>query len=149
MADLNFDDDRINFTPSILYIDYIYLLHTDFLKKTYKNLTPSDVTYLINIFYHQSCSQRDLAKLLFVSESNVTQIIKKLEKNEYITRIPDQNNKSRRILNLTQKGKNTVFMIIKEMYEWEGEFFKDYSEEDVEKFKKMLYEYSQKTINSI
>lgn len=149
MADLNFDDDRINFTPSILYIDYIYLLHTDFLKKTYKNLTPSDVTYLINIFYHQNCSQRDLAKLLFVSESNVTQIIKKLEKNEYITRIPDPNNKSRRILNLTQKGKNTVFMIIKEMYEWEGEFFKDYSEEDVEKFKKMLYEYSQKTINSI
>lgn len=149
MADLNFDDDRINFTPSILYIDYIYLLHTDYLKKAYKNLTPSDVTYLINIFYHQNCSQRDLAKLLFVSESNVTQIIKKLEKNEYITRIPDPNNKSRRILNLTQKGKNTVFMIIKEMYEWEGEFFKDYSEEDVEKFKKMLYEYSQKTINSI
>lgn len=149
MADLNFDDDRINFTPSILYIDYIYLLHTDFLKKTYKNLTPSDVTYLMNIFYHENCSQRNLAKLLFVSESNVTQIIKRLEKNEYITRLPDPTNKSRKILNLTQKGKNVVFMILKQMYEWEGDFFKDYSDEDVEKFKKMLYEYSQKTINSI
>ena len=40
-------------------------------------------------------------------------------------------------------------MIIKGMYEWEGEFFKDYNPEDVENFKKMLYEYSQKTINSI
>ena len=72
-----------------------------------------------------------------------------MEKNEYIVRTPDVKNKSRKILNLTKKGKNTVFMIIKEMYEWEGQFFKDYSSEDVEKFKKMLYEYSQKTIDSI
>lgn len=35
------------------------------------------------------------------------------------------------------------------MYEWEGDFFKDYPPEDVAKFKKMLYEYSQKTIDSI
>ncbi|WP_295112425.1 MarR family winged helix-turn-helix transcriptional regulator [uncultured Methanobrevibacter sp.] len=149
MNDLNFDDERILFTPLILYIDYIYLLHNDYLKKTYKDLTPSDVTYLINIFYHQNCSQRDLAELLFVSESNVAQIIKKLEKKEYIVRVPDDKNKSRKIINLTSKGKNTVFMIIKGMYEWEGEFFKDYNPEDVENFKKMLYEYSQKTINSI
>ena len=149
MADLNFEEERISFTPLILYIDYIYLLHNDYMKKAYKDLTPSDVTYLINIFYHQNCSQRDLAELLFVSESNVAQIIKKLEKNEYIQRTPDVKNKSRKILNLTKKGKNTVFMIIKEMYEWEGQFFKDYSSEDVEKFKKMLYEYSQKTIDSI
>lgn len=39
-------------------------------------------------------------------------------------------------------------MIIKNMYEWEAEFFKDYSSEDVGKFKRMLYEYSQKTIIS-
>lgn len=90
-----------------------------------------------------------MARLLFVSESNVAQIIKKLEKNGYITRTPDVNNKSRKIISLTNNGKNTVFMIIKDMYEWEGEFFKDYSPEDVEKFKRMLYEYSQKTIDSI
>ena len=46
-------------------------------------------------------------------------------------------------------SKIVVFKLIKEMYEWEGEFFKDYPPEDVAKFKKMLYEYSQKTIDSI
>ncbi|MBP3225319.1 MAG: MarR family transcriptional regulator, partial [Methanobrevibacter sp.] len=66
----------------------------------------------------------DLAELLFVSESNVTQIIKKLEKNGYVVRNPDSSNKSRKILNLTTEGKNIVFMILKEMYEWEGQFFK-------------------------
>lgn len=148
MADLNFDDEQISFTPLILYIDYIYILHKDYLKRAYDDLTPIDVTYLVNIFYHQNCSQRDLASLLFVSESNVAQIIKKLEKNEYITRFPDEKNRSRKIINLTKKGKNTVFSIIKDMYEWEGDFFKDYDPEDVGKFKRMLYEYSQKTINS-
>ena len=80
MADLNFEEERISFTPLILYIDYIYLIHNDYMKKAYRDLTPSDVTYLINIFYHQNCSQRDLAELLYVSESNVTQIIKSWRK---------------------------------------------------------------------
>lgn len=149
MKDLNFDDERINFTPLILYIDYIHLLQDDFYKSNYENITPRDVTYLMNIFYHQNCSQKDLAQLLFVSESNVTQIIKRLEKNGFISRKIDANNKSRKIINLTDNGKSIVFKLLKDMYEWEGEFFKDYSEEDVRKFKSMLYEYSQKTINSI
>ena len=149
MDKLNFEDERINFTPLILYIDYIHLLQDDYYKRNYENITPRDVTYLMNIFYHQNCSQKDLAKLLFVSESNVAQIIKRLEKNNFITRVVDENNKSRKIINLTNDGKILVFGLLKDMYEWEGEFFKDYEPEDVEKFKKMLYEYSQKTIESI
>ena len=38
---------------------------------------------------------------------------------------------------------------MKIVYEWEGEFLKDYTNEVVELFKKMLYEYSQKSINSL
>lgn len=149
MKDLNFEDERINFTPLILYIDYIHLLQDDYYKRNFENITPRDVTYLMNIFYHQKCSQKDLAKLLFVSESNVAQIIKRLEKNNLISRTPDETNKSRKIINLTDDGKVLVFRLLKEMYEWEGEFFKNYPEEDVRKFKKMLYEYSQETVNYI
>lgn len=149
MKDLNFEDEIINFTPLILYINYIHLLQDDYYKRNFENITPRDVTYLMNIFYHQNCSQKDLAKLLFVSESNVAQIIKRLEKNNLISRTPDETNKSRKIINLTDDGKVLVFRLLKEMYEWEGEFFKNYPEEDVRKFKKMLYEYSQETVNYI
>ena len=149
MSHLNFEDERINFTPLILYVDYIHILYREYLINNYENLTPVDVTYLMNIFYNSNCSQKDLSELLFVSESNVTQIIKKLEKHGFITRTPDEKNKSRKILNLTNEGKIIVFKLIKEMYEWEGDFFKDYSPEDVEKFKKMIYDYSQKTIDSL
>ena len=149
MSRLNFEDERINFTPLSLYVNYIHIIHREYLINNYENLTPVDVTYLMNIFYNSNCSQRDLSELFFVSESNVTQIIKKLEKNGFITRTPDEKNKSRKILNLTNEGKIIVFKLIKEMYEWEGDFFKDYSPEDVEKFKKMIYDYSQKTIDSL
>lgn len=149
MSRLNFEDERINFTPLSLYVNYIHIIHREYLINNYENLTPVDVTYLMNIFYNSNCSQRDLSELFFVSESNVTQIIKKLEKNGFITRTPDEKNKSRKILNLTNEGKIIVFKLIKEMYEWEGDFFKDYSPEDVEKFKKMIYDYSQKAIDSL
>ena len=149
MSRLNFEDEMINFTPLSLYVNYIHIIHREYLINNYENLTPVDVIYLMNIFYNSNCSQRDLSELFFVSESNVTQIIKKLEKNGFITRTPDEKNKSRKIHNLTNDGKIIVFKLIKEMYEWEGNFFKDYSSEDVEKFKKMIYDYSQKAIDSL
>ncbi len=76
-----------------MFIDYINLQFNNYLNKNYDNVSPRDFTYLVNIFYHQNISQRELSELLYVSESNVTQIIKRLEKNELITRIPDENNK--------------------------------------------------------
>ena len=149
MPDLNFEEERIFLTPIILYIDYINIIHNDYLKKNFKNITPRDFTYLVAVFYHQNISQRELAELLYVSESNVTQIIKRLEKNGYIIRRPDLNNKSKKIINLSDEGKLVLFSLMKIVYEWEGEFLKDYTNEEVELFKKMLYEYSQKSINSL
>ena len=148
MADLNFDYERIMFTPALLYIDYINLHFKYYLKKNHEDITPYDFTYLANIFYNPNCSQKDLAELLFVSESNVAQIIKRLEKNGLVKRDVYEKNKSRRILNLTEKGKEICFKLLKEAYEGETKFFENYSPEDVEIFKKMLYDYSQLAINS-
>lgn len=149
MIDLNFDEERILLTPSILYMDYINMQHNDYLKKNYKNLTHRDFTYLANIFYHQNISQRELAELLYVSESNVTQIIQRLEKNGLIERHPDEVNKSRKIINLTDDGKLVLYSLMKLIFEWEGEFFKNYSSEEVELFKKMLYDYYKKAIDYV
>ena len=145
----NFKEERISFTPIILYIDYIHLLQDDYFKRNFDDITPRDATYLINIFYHQNCSQKDLSNMLFVSEANVAQIIKKLEGKGLVRRSTDETNKSRKIISLTEKSKIIVLGLIKEMYEWEGDFFKDYPPEDVMKFKKMLYEYSIKAIKSM
>jgi len=147
LSDLDYKKMGVSSIPIFLYTEYINLQFNNYLKKNYKDITPGSFMYLINIFYHQSISQRELAELLFVSESSVAQIIKKLEKDELITRTPDEKNKSRKILSLTEKGKTILFNILKDSYEWQGKFFENYSKEDVEKFKSMIYDYSQKSIN--
>ncbi len=142
MNDLNFEEERIDFTPIILYMEYINLQYNYFLKQNFKEITYGDSTYLMNIFYHENISQRELAELLFVSESNVAQIIKRLEKKDFIYRELDSNNKSRKVLKLTKKGKFTVFSLLKAIYEGETKFLDKYGEEDIKQFKQMLYDYS-------
>lgn len=146
MDNLNFEDERIDFTPIIIYIEYINLQYNHYLKENFQEITYGDSTYLMNIFYHENISQRELADLLFVSESNVAQIIKRLEKKGFITREIDKDNKSKKNLILTKKGKFAVFSLLKKIYEGESKFIEKYSEEDVKKFKQMLYDYSNLSI---
>ena len=100
MIDLNSGDERIPFTPVVLYIDYISIQYTKYLKDHYPEITPRDFTYLVSIQYNPNLTQRELSEILFVSEANVAQIIKRLEKNELIYRVADENNKSKKILNV-------------------------------------------------
>ena len=145
MADFNFEDERISFTPIILYSEYINLQYGYFLKENFKELdiTHGDSTYLINIYYHKNLSQRQLADILYVSEANVAQIIKRLENKGFVHRICDENNKSRKILTLTNKGLKTVYALIKAIYELESMLTSKFSYEEVENFKKILYELTQ------
>ena len=145
MPELNFEDERISFTPVVLYTEFIHLQFHNYLKKNYNDITPVDFTYLVNIMYNQNVSQRQLAEILHVSESSVAQIIKKLEKNELVSRIPDENNKSRKILQLTEKSRLIVFSVIRDIYEGEAKILEEYSKEEIDGFKKMLYEYSEKS----
>lgn len=140
---LNFDEERIEFTPVLLYTDYINLQFNNFLKKNFPEITPRDFTYISNIFYHQNISQKELSELLYVSESNVTQIIKRLEKNGLIVRQNDETNKCRKIITLTEKAKRILFTLLKLIYEEESKIFSRYSDEEVHAFKRILYDYSK------
>ena len=142
MIDLNSGNERIPFTPISLYIDYISIQYTKYLKDNYQEITLRDFTYLSTI-HNPNITQRELSEILFVSEANVAQIIKRLEKNELIFRVSDENNKSKKILNVTDKAKLIIFPLLKEMYEFEAKFFEDYSKKDAEKFKKMIHAYSK------
>lgn len=147
MSRLNIEDENNLLTPIILYINYINFQQNDYFKKNFKNTTPMDFVYLANIYFHQNISQKDLSELLYVSEANVAQIIKRLEKNGLIIRRIDENKKSRKNIDLTEKGRLLISHIIKVNYEWEDGFFKDYNSDEVELFKKMLYDLYQKSID--
>ena len=147
MASLNFEEERIEVTPIFYFINYINLIHDNFLKKNFTDITPRDFTYLSNIFFHQNISQKELADLLYVSESNVTQIVKRLEKNGYIQRENISDNKSKKILNLTSEGKVVIFSILKQVYAWESKFLEQFSAEEQEIFKKIIYVYCEQALD--
>ncbi len=145
MVDSGWDNERILLTPLTLYMEYINLKYDSFIKDKLKELdiTPGDLTYLINIFYHEKLSQRQLADILYVSEANVAKILKRLERSGYIERIKDENNKSRKLINLTEKGKLTTYSLIKITYEWENKITGTFTDKQVSDLKEILYELTQ------
>ncbi|WP_458455199.1 MarR family transcriptional regulator [Methanobrevibacter sp.] len=144
---VDFEKEGNSFIPIILYMDYINAEYNKFLKNNFKNINPRDFTYLVNIFYHPNSSQRELADLLMVSEANVGQILRRLEKNNLIFRDFDEKNKSSRIINLTDEGKSAVFTLLGIAYKWEAKFFENYTLEDKKRFISMIADYYQESIN--
>ncbi len=140
-----FEKEKNSFVPVVLYIDYINAEYKKYLKDNFKDISPRDFTYLVNIHYHPNISQRELADLLFVTEANVGQVIRRLEKYNLIVRDFDEKNKSRRIISLTDIGKSVVFTLLEVSMEWESNFFENYDEEQKKMFIQMLSDYFHKS----
>ena len=141
MSNEKWDREKILLTPLTLYMEYLDLKYNDFLKKRFKDkdIYPGDFTYIINIFYHENLSQKDLAKLLFVSEANVAKILKRLDDKGYILRLVDEKNNCRKILKLTEKGKMMAGKLIKTSYEWENKITESFNDDEMDKLRELLY----------
>ena len=142
--------EKINkeeYIPIILYIDYINIEYQKFLNEKFDDITPRDFSYLINIYYNPNLSQRELSNMLIVSEANAGQIIRRLEKNNLVKRGYDEKNKSRRIINLTDKGQSFVLSLLEASRKWESKFFENYSREDEIKFRYMISDYYKISTN--
>lgn len=141
MVDLNFDGAVWEDMPVFYFINYINVIHDNFLKENFKDIAPRDFTYLSNIYFHKGISQKELADLLYVSESNVTQIIKRLEKKGLVKREFAKNDNGKKILSLTDKGESAFDSLLNLVIDFESQLFKDYSTEDKDKFREMILHY--------
>lgn len=137
-------EDKISFTPKILYLEYILINYNDFLKDKLedKNITQGELTFLYNIYYHEALSQRELADILHVSEAYVTKMLKKLENKRYIERKADDNNKSKKIIHLTDTGKSLTSDILELTKKWEENILKKIDYIDNNKLTRILYDFA-------
>ena len=149
MDKFNLSDEVKYFTPFTMYMDYILLNYTNFLKNHLKdeNITRRDFLYLYNIFYNKEISQKELADLMYVSEANIAKMIKKFEKYGLVNKKKDESNKSRNMISLTQKGGDTVNQLIKITLQWEKEVANTSYLNDMCMFKDLLYELSGKSVD--
>lgn len=142
MEPIRWERDRILSTPSNLYMEYILLSFNNYLKQKLKNMpiTYGELTYIYNIKQVESASQKELAELLHVTEANITKMLKKLEKKGFVRREPDEKNKSRKIISLSEEGEEICSKIEHVTVEWENDFLKNIPEDKLIIFKEMLYE---------
>ena len=149
MVNVDWEDNRVLSTPVSLYIEYIYLMHNSFIKSKLRdfNITEGEFTYLVNIFYNDAMSQRQLADLLFVSQANVTKMLKKLDGKELIKRVKDKDNHSKKLIHLTEKGKSTTFYLLNLTFSWETRLMDSYSDAEIQNFKKMLFDLAQVSVD--
>ena len=147
MVKIDWKSDRIVFTPTNLYMEYILLSYNSFLKENLDEvqITYGELTYIYNIKYYPGISQRDLAETLFVSEANVAKMVKKLVGKGLVEKRKDENNKSRNILILTEKGEETFVKINVLTCAWERKITRKLSNEKLFEFKEILYELSKES----
>jgi len=142
MVDTEWQKDRIVLTPTNLYMEYILLSYNNYLKDKLEDIeiTYGELTYIYNIKFFPSISQRELAEILFVSEANVAKMVKKLVNKEIVEKRKDETNKSRNILRLTEKGEELFVKVNLITCGWEREITKNLSNEEFFKFKEQLYD---------
>lgn len=147
MVDVDWKNDRIALTPINLYMEYILLSYNNFLMKNLKDvkITHGELTYIYNIKYFPSISQRELAETLFVSEANVAKMIKKLVNKGLVQKVRDENNKSRNILSLTEKGEDIFVKINVLTCGWERQVTKEFDNEDYFELKEKLFKITKES----
>ena len=142
MVNAEWQKDRIIFTPTNLYMEYILLSYNNYLKNKLEDIeiTYGELTYIYNIKFFPSISQRELAEILYVSEANVAKMVKKLVKKGIVEKRKEESNKSRNVLRLTDKGEELFVKINVITCGWEREITKNLSNDEFFNFKEQLYD---------
>jgi DNA-binding MarR family transcriptional regulator len=75
---------------------------------------------LLTIHQKDNTTQQDLSEYLFLTKSGVTNAIRNLEKNNYITRTQSKKDGRQYTIKLTQKGEKIIPTLIEINQKWEN-----------------------------
>lgn len=84
------------------------------------------------------CNQRDIAKHLCVSPPSVTNSIKRLEKNGYLSKKDDPENLRRSQISITEKGSNVLETAENKLHSIDNDLFRGFSKEELSQFNQLI-----------
>lgn len=87
---------------------------------------------------HGDCSQKELADSLGVSPASIATSLKRMSKEEFIERTPDENDRRINRLKVTEKGESTLLEGRKRCDKVDNIMFSDFSGEEIALFSDML-----------
>ncbi len=99
------------------------------------------ILFILN--HYGEMSQRELASKINVTPPSITAAIQKMEKLEFITRRPDNNDQRVMRLSLTEKGKSCLKDIKEVAAQMDEVLFKEMSQEEKLLFRRLLIQMQQ------
>ncbi|MEE0934365.1 MAG: MarR family transcriptional regulator [Methanobrevibacter sp.] len=108
------------------------------------DLTINQANFLVVINTEESLPQSYISQLLNIRGGSVTKALKRLEEKGFVEINPNPENRSKNIVNITDKGRKVTREFNRTISEIEDEIFKEYSNEEKEKLKIMLRDISKK-----
>ena len=103
------------------------------------SVSAAELPYTLRIYAdNNKLTQRDLCNLFFVSEPVVARTLKNLEKKGFIIRNKDPQNRTRKLLSLTDRGVEISKRMFDINDEWERRIFSNFTEDEMKTFRKSI-----------
>ena len=136
-------------TPIDLYMIYIVRGYKQIIKNQIKEepIKPPEMLILIGVYYNEGATQSQISSSYRVTEAYITKTLNKLKKNNLIKKEYSTQNKTKKLIYLTNKGKKLVKEVIDATNKWENYITSDLDSNEKEIFNKCLEKISKKSMN--
>lgn len=131
------DNENIDIPATLAMIKRSYVRYIDNeIQK--EDINAGEFPFLLVLNEKDKITQKQLADSLKTSEGLVTRVLKRLEKNGYVTREINPNNKRQNLISMTPKGRTTADKVMASQKKWEEHAFSFLSDEELNQFKLIL-----------
>ncbi|GKU81952.1 MarR family winged helix-turn-helix transcriptional regulator [Niallia sp. NCCP-28] len=100
--------------------------------------SPSRIEILQQLYHNQEISQKELQKMVKIDNAAVTRHLKQLEAANMVARRKKADDNRITLVCLTEDGRNAIKESLQEKEQFIAQTFKDFSEEELQIFLKML-----------
>lgn len=130
-------DEKLRFDIELGRINKLYTEYVNEHNKKF-NVTRSEMSFLIRLYAKDNIPQETLSKSQKINDATVTRALVRLENKGYIERIPNKNDKRKKMVLLTEKGREITDKVLEHNEIFKKEIFSSFSPEEKETLLKLL-----------
>lgn len=122
------------------YVEELISDYGSYYDENLKNhdLTIKEFSVLLRIRFTGKSTQHDLVELFGVSGAYIAKLLKKFEDENYIVRRENQENRRKKIVEITENGIEKTDQLIKVIDDWEKEVTCNLTDDELVILKKLL-----------
>ncbi|WP_195988122.1 MarR family transcriptional regulator [Clostridium sp. D53t1_180928_C8] len=132
--------EKINNDNVARYISQLYRKSTIFINREVAkyDIRTGQLMFLTSLYKRDGSNQEEISEELKIDKATTTRALKKLEEQNFITRVKDKEDKRVNRIYLTEKSKEVRPDVANVFYEWNKKISESLTEEEEEELKRLL-----------